>query len=116
MVRRRSQVPGRELPCSWERGIERGISRIRAEVEHPFHVVKDLFGSRKTRYCGLTKKRNLPLAAFALADLALPLLGGQADTGGVTPRTGPSPARPKGLPRPARPSAGPDPEKPPRVL
>ena len=53
VARRRSQVPGRDCPLSWERGVERALSRVRAKVEHPFHVVKDVFGIRKTRYRGL---------------------------------------------------------------
>ncbi|AJG22985.1 Mobile element protein [Cupriavidus basilensis] len=30
--------------------IERAKARIRARVEHPFHVIKNLFGNRKVRY------------------------------------------------------------------
>lgn len=72
VARRRSAVPGRDHPeVSWERGIERALSRVRAKAGHPFHVVKDVFGWRKTRYRGLAKNRNLLSVAFALADLAL---------------------------------------------
>lgn len=72
VARRRSKVPGRDHPeVSWERAIERGIARVRAKVEHPFHVVKDVFGLRKTRYRGLAKNRNLLSVAFALANLCL---------------------------------------------
>lgn len=72
VARRRSRVPGRDCPgVSWERGIERALSRVRAKVEHPFHVVKDVFGIRKTRYRGLAKNRNLLSVAFALANLCL---------------------------------------------
>ena len=35
--------------------IEHTKARIRAKVEHPFHVVKNLFRHRKTRYRGLAK-------------------------------------------------------------
>lgn len=71
VARRRSAIPGRDSRFSWERAIERGIARVRAKVEHPFHVVKDVFGWRKTRYRGLAKNRNLLCVAFALADLCL---------------------------------------------
>lgn len=35
--------------------IEQAEASVRAKVEHPFHVVKNLFKHRKTRYRGLTK-------------------------------------------------------------
>ena len=31
---------------------------IRAKVEHPFHVLKNLFKHRKTRYRGLARTRR----------------------------------------------------------
>lgn len=34
------------------------LGRIRAKVEHPFRVIKDLWGYRKTRYKGLAKNRS----------------------------------------------------------
>lgn len=72
IARRRSAVPGRDHPeLSWERGIEKGIARVRAKVEHPFHVIKDVFGLSKTRYRGLKKNSNQLCVAFALADLCL---------------------------------------------
>lgn len=72
IARRRSKVPGRDHPeVSWERRIESSLSRVRSKVEHPFHVIKDLFGLRRTRYRGLEKNRNQLCVAFALADLAL---------------------------------------------
>lgn len=72
VARRRSRVPGRDHPeVSWEPAVERSLSRVRAKVEHPFHVVKDVFGLRRTRYRGLAKNRNLLSVAFALADLCL---------------------------------------------
>jgi IS5 family transposase len=35
--------------------VERTKAQIRARVEHPFHVVKNLFRHRKVRYKGLAK-------------------------------------------------------------
>ena len=83
MARRRSQVPGRGSPFSWERGIERQIARVRSKVEHPFHVVKDVFGWRKTRYRGLSKNRNLLCVSFALADLCLLAWAGRSIPAGA---------------------------------
>ena len=72
IARRRSKVPGRDHPeVSWERGTGSSLSRVRSKVEHPFHVIKDLFGPGRTRYRGLEKNRNQLCVAFALADLAL---------------------------------------------
>ncbi len=43
---------------------------VRAKVEHPFHVVKNLSRHRKTRYRGLANTAQL-LTLFAFASLAL---------------------------------------------
>lgn len=50
---------------------ERVKASIRAKVEHPFHVVKNLFRHRKTRYRGLTKNTAQLLTLFGLANLML---------------------------------------------
>jgi IS5 family transposase len=50
---------------------ERLKARIRAKVEHPFHVVKNLFRHRKTRYRGLAKNTAQLLTLFGLANLML---------------------------------------------
>lgn len=46
-------------------------ARIRAKVAHPFHVVKNLFRHRKTRYRELAKKIALLFSLFGLANLVL---------------------------------------------
>lgn len=51
--------------------INRGRSRVRARCEHPFHVVKTLWGFRKTRYRGLYKNTARAYTAFALSNLYL---------------------------------------------
>lgn len=51
--------------------INREYSRVRARVEHPFHVVKRLWGFNKVRYRGLAKNTARAFAAFALANLYL---------------------------------------------
>jgi IS5 family transposase len=40
-------------------------------VEHPFHVIKNLFGHRKARYRGLAKNQAQLYSLFALANLTL---------------------------------------------
>jgi IS5 family transposase len=51
--------------------IERLKAKVRAKVEHAFHVVKNLFGYRKVRYRGLSKNTAQLHTLFALANLVL---------------------------------------------
>ena len=51
--------------------VEKTKARMRALVEHPFHVLKNLFGYRKTRYRGLAKNTAQLHTLFALANLVL---------------------------------------------
>ena len=51
--------------------VERMKAQIRARVEHPFHVIKILFGHRKVRYKGLVKNTAQLFSLFGLANLAL---------------------------------------------
>ena len=44
---------------------------VRANVEHPFHVIKNLFRYRKTRYRGLAKNTAQLFTLFAFANLVL---------------------------------------------
>jgi IS5 family transposase len=50
---------------------ERAKAQVRARVEHPFHVVKNLFRHRKVRYRGLAKNTAQLQSLFALANLFL---------------------------------------------
>ncbi|MNS89038.1 Transposase DDE domain protein [compost metagenome] len=51
--------------------VERAKAQIRARVEHPFHVMKNLFGHRKVRYKGLVKNTAQLFSLFGLANLVL---------------------------------------------
>lgn len=51
--------------------LEQHKASIRAKVEHPFHVVKNLFKHKKTRYKGLAKNTAQLLTLFGLANLVL---------------------------------------------
>ena len=51
--------------------IEQAKASIRSKVEHPFHVVKNLFRHRKTRYRGLEKNTAQLLTLFGFANLVL---------------------------------------------
>ena len=44
---------------------------VRAKVEHPFHVVKNIFRHRKTRYKGLPKNTDQLFSLFGFANLML---------------------------------------------
>ncbi len=67
---KRKTLPGTPLGDLLER-IEHAKASIRAKVEHPFHVVKNLFGHRKTRYRGLAKNTAQLFSLFGLANLVL---------------------------------------------
>jgi transposase, IS5 family len=54
-----------------DRQIHRTKSRVRARVEHVFHVVKRIFGFTKVRYRGLAKNAHRLFVTFALANLYL---------------------------------------------
>jgi len=52
-----------------ERARNRTKSRVRAKVEHPFSVIKRVFGFAKVRYRGLAKNANRLFVTCALANL-----------------------------------------------
>ena len=52
-----------------ERGRNRTKSKVRARVEHPFHVIKQVFGFVKVRYRGLMKNTSRIHMLCALANL-----------------------------------------------
>ena len=52
-------------------GLERVKAQVRARVEHPYHVIKNLFRHRKTRYRGLPKNDAHLHTLFALANLVI---------------------------------------------
>jgi IS5 family transposase len=51
--------------------LEKLKAQVRAKVEHPFHIVKNLFGFRKVRYRGLAKNTAQLHTLFALANLLI---------------------------------------------
>ena len=71
----RRRKPIRTMIDDWQKDLivlaERAKARIRARVEHPFHVIKNLFKHKKARYRGL-KKNDAQLAMlFTLGNLYL---------------------------------------------
>ena len=63
-----------ELTRKWARLLEQAEqlkASVRAKVEHPFHVVKNLFHHKKVRYKGLAKNAAQLFSLFALANLII---------------------------------------------
>ena len=55
----------------WAAAVERALSQVPAWVEHPFHIVKNLFRHRKLRCHGLVKNTAQLHTLFALANLVI---------------------------------------------
>ncbi len=54
---------------SMAQAYEKLKAQVRAYVEHPFHVVKNIFKYKKTRYKGLAKNDTQLNMLFALGNL-----------------------------------------------
>ena len=66
----------RQLDCSypWARLLDKAEqlkASVRAKVEHPFHVIKNLFRHKKVRYKGLAKNQAQLFSLFGLANLVI---------------------------------------------
>ena len=66
----RKATRGRRLNCA-DRSFNRKSNRVRARVEHPFGVIKHLWGYRKVRYRGLAKNTAQLFTLFALSNFYL---------------------------------------------
>lgn len=51
--------------------IEKAKASIRAKVEHPFRIIKNLFGMKKVSYRGLAKNTVRLYTLFGLANLLI---------------------------------------------
>jgi transposase, IS5 family len=90
-VEKREEITGLNRPIDWQiagkRGqikkmeegsekeslkvIEKAKASVRAFVEHPFHILKNLFRHRKVRYRGLAKNGHQLHTLFGLANLVI---------------------------------------------
>ncbi len=61
----------------WERKIEKQKSAARCKVEHPFRIVKGIFGYRKAVYRGIEKNMNRLHVLFASANLLMYIWSGR---------------------------------------
>ena len=66
----RKALPDNKLGRMMEK-LEHLKASVRAKVEHPFHVVKNLFRHRKARYRGLAKNTAQLFTLFGFANLVL---------------------------------------------
>src|SRR5207302_9906243 len=55
----------------WAEAVESALSQVRAWVEHPFHIVKNLFRHKKLRYRGLAKNTAQLRTLLALANFVI---------------------------------------------
>jgi IS5 family transposase len=63
-----------DLTRPWARLLEQAKqlkASVRAKVEHPFHVMKNLFRHKKVRYKGLAKNQAQLFSLFGLANLVI---------------------------------------------
>ncbi|MDQ1813457.1 IS5 family transposase [Massilia sp. CCM 9210] len=67
---KRKALPKNKLGRMTEK-LEHLKASVRAKVEHPFHVVKNLFRHRKARYRGLEKNTAQLFTLFGFANLML---------------------------------------------
>jgi IS5 family transposase len=51
--------------------MEKAKASVRAFVEHPFHILKNIFRHRKVRYRGLAKNGHQLHTLFGLANVVL---------------------------------------------
>src|SRR5260370_36519889 len=70
-LRVQRRVAAQHALSPWWPPINRHQARIRARGEHPFHVVKRLWGFATVRYRGLAKNTARAFTLFALANLYL---------------------------------------------
>jgi IS5 family transposase len=71
----KSMVEGAEKEAI--KAVEKAKASVRAFVEHPFHIVKNLFRHRKVRYRGLAKNGHQLYTLFGLANV---MIGGRTAT------------------------------------
>ncbi len=79
VARRPSQnkLTGNYDGTNWDRIIEHEKSSIRCKVEHPFHIVKNVFHACKTRYKGIKKNFHMFNILFASANLLMCSIAGR---------------------------------------
>lgn len=79
IARKRGQIKALAEGAEKEtlKALEKAKASVRAFVEHPFHIVKNLFRHRKVRYRGLAKNGHQLYTLFGLANV---VIGGRTAT------------------------------------
>ncbi len=79
IARKRGQIKAMMEGAEKEtlKAVEKAKASVRAFVEHPFHIVKNLFRHRKVRYRGLAKNGHQLYTLFGLANV---VIGGRTAT------------------------------------
>jgi IS5 family transposase len=67
-----------EIEKAWEIEIEHSTISKRQKVEYPFHIMKNIFGYKKTQYKGLTKNDNKNCVMCALTNLYMMARAGRS--------------------------------------
>jgi IS5 family transposase len=67
---KRRALPDTELG-RLDEAIEQAKASVRAKVEHPFHIIKNIFQLKKVRYRGLAKNTAQLFTLFGLANLCI---------------------------------------------
>ena len=71
IAKRRSTIA--RMTEGWQKTMAQACEKLKAQVrsrvEHPFHVVKNLFHYKKTRYKGIAKNNCQLNMLFALSNL-----------------------------------------------
>lgn len=73
IARKRGQIKAMKEGAEKEalKSMEKAKASVRAFVEHPFHILKNIFRHRKVRYRGLAKNRHQLYTLFGLANVVL---------------------------------------------
>jgi len=90
-VEKRAEIVALERPIDWQiarkrgqiktmtegaeketlKAVEKAKASVRAFVEHPFHILKNIFRHRKVRYRGLAKNGHQLYTLFGLANVVI---------------------------------------------
>ena len=73
-IKKLAEGPEKELL----KAVEKAKASVRAFVEHPFHILKNIFRHRKVRYRGLAKNGHQLHTLFGLANLVIGARGATA--------------------------------------
>jgi IS5 family transposase len=71
------RMPASYEGINWDKQIDKRKSSVRCKVEHPYNIVKNLFGYRKVRYRGIAKNLHRFHLLFGCANLVMCMRAGR---------------------------------------